>query len=136
MAFVNAPRRDDAKITAMEVPAVFPWRARLVIGASIYRGELCKPCRGKDFDMAKKLLHGRLHKTADENVWQLLETEVTSGACHWTGLMAVYVDDLLVSAEDKAAAAALEAISKVWAASEVERVEENCKPLKYSVGSR
>ena len=89
------------------------WRARLVIGASI-GAKLCQPCRGKDFDMAKKLLHGRLHKTADENVWQLLETEVTSGACHWTGLMAVYVDDLLVSAEDKAAAAALEAISKVW----------------------
>ena len=65
---------------------------------------------------------GRLHKTADENVWQLLETEVTSGKCHWTGL-------ILVSAEDKAAEAALEAISKGWA--DAEKVEENSKPLKY-----
>ena len=37
-----------------------------------------------------------------------------------------------MSAEDKAAEAALEAISKGWATSDAEKVEENSKPLKYS----
>ena len=59
------------------------------------------------------------------------ETEVQTGISHWVGLMTIYVDDLLVSAEGEAAEAALASISKVWAISEVEHVEEGKKPLKY-----
>ena len=53
-----------------------------------------------------------------------------SGCCHWTGLLTVYVDDLLVSADDAAAEAALSSVSNVWATSEVENVSQNGGPLK------
>ena len=76
-------------------------------------------------------VEGRFIKTADENMWRMVETDVETDERHWTGLMTVYVDDLLVSAEDSAAEAALASIAKIWATSEVEKVTELGKPLKY-----
>ena len=73
---------------------------------------------------------GSFIKTEYEHVWRLVETDVETGKSHWTGLMTIYVDDLLVSAEEAAAEAALTSISKVSAMS-VEKVSLNSKPLKY-----
>ena len=53
-----------------------------------------------------------------------------TGERQWAGLLSVYVDDLLVAAEDEAARAAMKAIEKIWAISEVEIAEVN-KPIKY-----
>ena len=52
-------------------------------------------------------LEGRFVKTPDDNMWRLEETEVNSKEVHWAGLMSIYVDDLLVTAEDGAAEAAI-----------------------------
>ena len=44
--------------------------------------------------------------------------------------MSVYVDDLLITAEDGAAAAATQAIANVWAISDVEKAEK-ASSVKY-----
>ena len=73
---------------------------------------------------------GRFIKTADENIWRMEEGDVNTGERHWSGLLSVYVDDLLIAAEDGASSAAMKAIEKVWAISDVEVAGVN-KPIKY-----
>ena len=63
-------------------------------------------------------------------MWRLEETDVNSKEVHWAGLMSIYVDDLLVTAEDGAAEAAIQSIADVWAISEIEKAEVD-KPVKY-----
>ena len=43
---------------------------------------------------------GHFHKTEDENLWRWEEVGLESGERHWTGLMSVYVDDILLSGEE------------------------------------
>jgi len=69
-------------------------------------------------------------RTPDDNVWRLEEVNQKTGEKLWTGLMSVYVDDLLISAEDGAADSAIKAIADVWAMSEVEKAEVQ-RPVKY-----
>ena len=71
---------------------------------------------------------GHFIKTADENIWRMEEVNVDTGERQWAGLLSVYVDDLLVAAENEAARAAMKAIERIWAISEVEIAEVN-KPL-------
>ena len=47
-------------------------------------------------------VNGVFQKTKDENVWRLEETEVESGHVCWTGLVSVYVDDIVLSGEEEA----------------------------------
>ena len=47
-------------------------------------------------------VNGAFQKTKDENVWRLEETEVESGHVCWTGLVSVYVDDIVLSGEEEA----------------------------------
>ena len=77
---------------------------------------------------------GHFIKTADDNIWRREEVEVNTGERHWPGLLSVYVDDLLVAAEDDAAKTAMKAIEKIWAIFEVEVAEVN-KPSS-TVASR
>ena len=96
------------KITAMEVPRVFKklglagpndiW----VIEKALY-GLVGSPrdwCLHRDETLPtvswRRAREGFI-KTADENVWRLEETEVESGRTPWTGLLTVYVDDLIAS---------------------------------------
>ena len=60
-------------------------------------------------------------KKTDENVWRIKETDHETGEAAWTGLMSVYVDDLLIVAEEATLDAATQAISEVWAISDVEK---------------
>ena len=55
---------------------------------------------------------------------------MNTGERHWLGLLSVYVDDLLVAAEDDAAMEAMKAIEKIWAISDVE-VSEAKRSIKY-----
>lgn len=64
-------------------------------------------------------VRGYFTKTADENLWRLEETETISGQL-WSGLMSVYVDDILMSGEEEAIAAALTTLQSTWATSSVE----------------
>ena len=147
VAFLNAPKRDETKITAMEVPTVFKklglagpqdvWIIqKAVYGLTssprdwcIYRDEVVPTMSWRRSRHGCEL-EGRFVKTPDDNVWRLEETDVNSKEVHWSGLMSIYVDDLLVTAEDGAAEMAIQAIADVWAISEVEKAEVN-KPVKY-----
>ena len=57
---------------------------------------------------------GSFIRTPDDNVWRLEEVDRKTGEKFWAGLMSVYVDDLLVTAEDSAAKAAIQAIADSW----------------------
>ena len=147
VAFLNAPKRDETKITAMEVPTVFRklglagpndvWIIQKALyGLTISPRDWCLhrdevvPTITWRRDRAGREVHGRFVKTPDDNVWRIEENDVESNEAHWSGLMTIYVDDLLVTAEDGAADAALKAIADVWAISEVERADV-MKPVKY-----
>ena len=147
VAFLNAPKRDEKKITAMEVPTVFKklglagpqdvWiiqKAVYGLASSprdwcIYRDEVVPTISWRRSKNGCEL-EGRFVKTPDDNMWRLEETEVNSKEVHWAGLMSIYVDDLLVTAEDGASEAAIQSIAEVWAISEIEKAEVD-KPVKY-----
>ena len=75
-------------------------------------------------------MDGVFRKTPDQNVWRMEEVDHESGTIHWTGLMSVYVDDLLFTAEEGCLDAATTAIAEVWAISEVEKTGEG-RVVKY-----
>ena len=66
-------------------------------------------------------VRGYFVKTADENLWRLEEADTETGENHWTGLMSVYVDDILISGEDSAVSAALTSLQATWTTSSVEK---------------
>ena len=63
-------------------------------------------------------------------MWRLEEKELDSGHVCWSGLMSVYVDDILLAGKEEAVQGAMRALSRPWAMSSVEWAEVN-KPLKY-----
>jgi len=149
VAFLNAPKREETKITAMEVPTVFKklglagpqdvW----IIQKAVYGLTSSPRDSGASIEMRWYRLYiswrrskngceleGRFVKNPDDNMWRLEETDVNSKEVHWAGLMSIYVDDLLVTAEDGAAEAAIQSIADVWAISEIEKAEVD-KPVKY-----
>ena len=69
-------------------------------------------------------VQGEFQRTPDENVWRIVEKSQDKGESLWTGLMSVYVDDLLLVAESEVLDAATQAISEVWAISDVEKTGE------------
>ena len=147
VAFLNAPKRDETKITAMEVPTVFRklglagsddvWIIqKAVYGLTssprdwcLYRDETLPTMSWRRLREGHEV-EGRFVRTPDDNVWRLEEADQITGEKLWTGLMTVYVDDLLVTAEDEATTAAISAIAKVWAISEVEKAGVQT-PVKY-----
>ena len=147
VAFLNAPKRDVTKITAMEIPRVFQklnlaqthevW----IIEKALY-GLVTSP---KDWGLHRDQtlpsiswsrlrdgveVKGNFVKTPDENVWRLEEVNLQTGEQFWAGLMSVYVDDLLIAADDCTGAAAMDALSKTWSISDVEKAGIN-SPIKY-----
>ena len=145
-AFLNAPRRNDSRLIAMEVPHVYKMLGLAksdevwLIVLAMY-GLQASPrdwCLHRDAVLPtlkwtrqgpNGLLTGSFEKTKDENVWRLEELD-ESGFIHWNGLMSVYVDDILVTGEEYAVHGALQALSGVWATSSVEWAGVD-KPLKY-----
>ena len=146
-AFLNAPRRDRQKLVAMEIPVVFRklglassqhiWLIdKALYGLttsprdwSLHRDEVI-PTISWHRDRDGRAVQGAFRKTPDENVWRMEEFDEKSGESHWIGLMSVYVDDLLFTAEEGALDAAARAIEKVWAISDVEKTGEG-RIVKY-----
>ena len=146
-AFLHAPRRDRRKLVAMEIPVVFRklglatnqhiWLIdKALYGLttsprdwSLHRDEMV-PQISWHREREGRTVKGAFRKTPDENVWRMEEVDESSGESHWTGLMSVYVDDLLFTAEEGALDAAVLAIEKVWAISDVEKTGEG-KVVKY-----
>ena len=146
VAFLNAPKRDTTKITAMEVPTIFKhlgladaedvWiieKALYGLVSSprdwgIHRDEVLPTLRWHR-RIGDVVLEGRLVHSKDENLWRLVEVNKETGTENWAGLMSVYVDDILVSGEPQTVKLAMEAIQNTWALSEVEWASD--KPLRY-----
>ena len=141
-AFLNAPRRDSNKLLAMEIPMVFRklglaenhhiWLIdKALYGLtssprdwSLYRDETV-PQFSWQRDRDGRQVKGSFKRTPDENVWRIEEVDCESHQKLWTGLLSVYVDDLLFVAEEGAIDAAVAAIEKTWAISTVEKTGEN-----------
>ena len=147
-AFLNAPRRNDSRLVAMEVPYVFKllglaaddevWLIVLAMyGLQASPRDWCVH-RDEVLPTLKWFRHregcqveGSFKKTKDDNMWRLEEKELDSGHVCWSGLMSVYVDDILLAGEEgEAVQGAMRALSRPWAMSSVEWAEVN-KPLKY-----
>ena len=146
VAFLNAPRRDATKITAMEVPAIFQrlgladqndvWLIEKALYGLIssprdwcvHRDEVL-PVRRWHRHEAELTFQGRIVHSKDDNLWRLVETNLATSSEHWAGLMSVYVDDILIAAESETVKSAIEAIKEKWAISEVEWAAE--KRLRY-----
>ena len=146
VAFLNAPKRDTTKITAMEVPTIFKhlgladaedvWiieKALYGLVSSprdwgIHRDEVLPTLRWHR-KIGDVVLEGRFVHSKDENLWRLVEVNKETGTENWAGLMSVYVDDILVSGEPQTVKLAMEAIQNTWALSEVEWASD--KPLRY-----
>ena len=146
-AFLNAPRRSDRKLVAMEVPAVFRalglaaegelWLIRLAMYGlttsprdwSIYR-DATIPVQSWTRTRQGVEVTGSFVKTPEANLWRIEERETLSGQTHWTGLLTVYVDDLLLTGETETLEAAFSTLSSVWAVSEVEWATKT-KPVKF-----
>ena len=137
VAFLNAPRRDDGKLVAMEIPNVYKrlglakegevWLVKLAMYGlttsprdwSKHR-DLTLPSLSWVRVRGDRNVRGYFVKTADDNLWRLEETDTISGEEVWSGLMSVYVDDILMSGEEEAIAAALTTLQSTWATSSVE----------------
>ena len=141
VAFLNAPRREDGKLVAMEIPAVYRrlglakegevWLARLAMYGlttsprdwSQYRDRtlpVVSWVRVRMENNQAKRVRGHFIKTEDENLWRIEEVDIESGVTHWTGLMSVYVDDILVSGEEATVKVALSSLQTTWTTSNIE----------------
>ena len=146
-AFLNAPRRNGSRLVAMEVPYIYKllglagedevWLILLAMyGLQASPRDWC--CHRDEtiptFTWNRHRngcdVEGYFKKTKDDNVWRLEERDLESGHIAWTGLMSVYVDDILLSGEEEAVQGALRALSSTWAMSSVEWAGIN-QPLKY-----
>lgn len=137
--FLNAPRRNDSRLVAMEVPYVFKllelaaddevWLIVLAMyGLQASPRDWCVH-RDEVLPTLKWFRHregcqveGPFKKTKDDNMWRLEEKELDSGHVCWSGLMSVYVDDILLAGgeEEEAVPGAMRALSRPWAMSSVE----------------
>ena len=137
VAFLNAPRREDGKLVAMEIPAVYKrlglakegevWLVKLAMYGLTTSPRDWSKHRDATLPQVswvrmrgKRKVRGHFCKTEDENLWRLEEEDLKSGERHWTGLMSVYVDDILLGGEEETLKAGLMSLQATWATSSVE----------------
>eukprot|EP00438_Fugacium_kawagutii_P007098 Skav200526 [mRNA] locus=scaffold2291:63661:70974:+ [translate_table: standard] len=148
-AFLNAPKRDGTRITAMEVPSVMKhiglaepediWiidKALYGLNSSpkdwgVYRdNELPGAEWFRCCDSSGTSWKGNFTKAGDENLWHLVEEETTTGERVVRGLMSVYVDDLMLTGEEPAVVAAAEALANKWSISPLDWATAD-EPARY-----
>ena len=138
VAFLNAPRRDKTKLVACEIPSVMKrlgladedsvWLvSKALYGLTtsprdwgIHRDQTVPKILWKRTASDGVVWKGRFVKSGDDNTWRLIEVQDGSTEERWVGLLAVYADDLLISAPREVTQAAMEALATTWAISEVE----------------
>eukprot|EP00438_Fugacium_kawagutii_P036614 Skav217824 [mRNA] locus=scaffold889:271892:280114:- [translate_table: standard] len=146
VAFLNAPKRDRSKVTAMEIPSIMkhlglagPSDVWIIDNAvyglntspkdwGIHRDETLPTIKwNREHDGQR--FSGTFERTEDDNLWRIVETDEENNQV-WRGLMSVYVDDLLLAGDLPVVKAAWNALSKVWALSDMDWAEVD-QPLKY-----
>eukprot|EP00438_Fugacium_kawagutii_P007554 Skav217693 [mRNA] locus=scaffold1925:59391:64646:+ [translate_table: standard] len=146
-AFLNAPKRNQTRLTALEIPAIMkqcglaePGEVWLIEKA-LY-GLTTSPkdwCLYRDEELPKitwsrivgvEKWHGRFVKTKDENLWSLQEVKEGTEEVHQRGMMSIYVDDLLLAGEEMVVQHAFEAVTKKWSTTPIEWASVE-KPVKY-----
>ena len=137
-AFLNAERQDRSKLIAMSIPSIYvklgaaTHQDLWLVDAAMY-GLVTSPRDWSDHRdktiptmswqraEGEKTWRGSFHKAADQHLWHVREECVESGEVSNKGLMAIYVDDVLLAASDVVASCALKAISKIWECAPAER---------------
>lgn len=136
-AFLNAPRRQDGRLVAMEPPSVFRrlgliredellWVRLAMYGLttsprdwSTHRDKQIPKFKWTRMRFGVEV-SGGFEPSGDDNLWRIQERVVTSGELLNTGLMTIYVDDILISAEEGAMNSAMDAIGRLWTCSSIE----------------
>ena len=167
-AFLNAKRKDESKVIAMTIPAIYvrlglataqdvwavdgamyglttsprdwsdhrdlvvptiKWRRQIkakqpggkpgVMGEGDGRTCQFDRCYWKSPDPgslgeANQTWEGQFVRAADQHLWHLRETCLETGQSVNRGMMAIYVDDVLMTAEREVGISALEAIASTW----------------------
>ena len=145
-AFLNAKRRDDTKLVAMTIPAVFKklglakdddvWVVEMVLYGLTTSPKDWGVCRDSTLPQLSWTrtgdkgteFKGHFEKSQDDNLWRLIE--VSGEQQHWRGLLCVYVDDLLFCGEESVLCKALKAVEATWSCAEAEWATTS-KALKF-----
>ncbi|CAL1144503.1 unnamed protein product [Cladocopium goreaui] len=137
-AFLNAERKDRSKLIAMTIPSIYVklgvatsqdvW----LVDAAMY-GLVSSPRDWADHrdqviptmtwlrEEAGRRWKGSFQRAADQHLWHLSERCQETGEEKDRGIMTVYVDDVLLAADEKTAQCALQAIAAVWECAPAER---------------
>ena len=137
-AFLNAERKDRTKLIAMSIPYIYvklgiaSHQDVWLVDAAMY-GLVSSPRDWADHrdntipsmvwhrEEAEKKWKGSFHRAADQHLWHLRETCLETGEVKNCGVMAIYVDDVLLAAAPQVATCALDAIASIWECSKPEK---------------
>ena len=137
-AFLNAERKDKTKIIAMTIPYIYiklgiaTHQDVWLVDSAMY-GLVTSPrdwSDHRDSVIPTMVWHreegatkwkGSFHRAKDQHLWHLREQCLETGEVKNRGLMAIYVDDVLLAADDGVAVCALKAIASVWECADAEK---------------
>ena len=137
-AFLQAPRRPRTAVTIADPPALLKelnlcakdevWKVQCALYGLTESPADWSAFR--DVGLSEIKWHNgeeefHLKETPEKHVWK-----ICNGEGMMKGVVAVYVDDFLVSMEEKDIGAAFEAIKKKWVCSKEEMVEHT-KPMRF-----
>eukprot|EP00438_Fugacium_kawagutii_P019184 Skav219373 [mRNA] locus=scaffold76:661740:669233:+ [translate_table: standard] len=154
VAFLNAPRRRDNKLVAMQAPHVFRrlglchpeqefWIVRLAMYGlvtspkdwGVHRDRRLPQLRWRR-QVDDEWRIGSFEPTGDPHLWRAVErgedvsADDPAAVKHWVGLLGVYVDDILFTGQPDAVRSAFGAIELEWATSGLEWCSVD-KPIKF-----
>ena len=128
-AFLQAPRRKSSCVTVTEPPSLLramglteageKWKVNCALYGFVESPADWSAFRDASLRKATWVWQGKLHRfqaSKEPHVWKLVDQHD-----HVVGLMAIYVDDMLVAAEDGNLQEAFGALKRSW----------NCSPEEY-----
>ena len=133
-AFLNAKRRDETKLVAMTIPAVFR-KLNLAKDNDVWLVEMALyglTTSPKDWGICQDTTLPQLSwkRINDEGVEVKGHFEKGPDQRRWCGLLCVYVDDLLFCGEEQVLNKALLAVEATWSCATAEWATET-KALKF-----
>ena len=137
-AFLLAPRLDQERLLVCKPPQLYvdcglasPSERWLINGAmyglqeSPHDWSCFRDSRMARFAWQNELGSFQLRRTPEPNLWQIIQLGDKEEDEKAVGAMAVYVDDILITAPEAIAASVLERLRKEWTCSEPEWIGES-----------